>query len=57
VKLVSRDSDGVLLAKKEIDISNLTDEEKKKRICEAKILEVLDHPNITRFVEQYKTKK
>ena len=35
----------------------MSDEEKKDTIKEAKILEVLNHPNIIRFREVYKTKK
>lgn len=33
------------------------EEEKKETFREAKILEVLNHPNIIRFREVYKTKK
>ncbi len=35
----------------------MSEEEKKDTIKEAKILEVLNHPNIIRFKEVYKTKK
>jgi NIMA (never in mitosis gene a)-related kinase len=35
----------------------MTEEEKKETLKEAKILEVLNHPNITRFREVYKTKR
>jgi NIMA (never in mitosis gene a)-related kinase len=35
----------------------LSDEERKETLREAKILEVLSHPNIVRFREVYKTKK
>ena len=35
----------------------MSDEEKKDTVKEAKILEVLNHPNIIRFREVYKTKK
>ena len=34
----------------------LSEDEKKETIKEAKILEVLNHPNIIRFKEVYKTK-
>ena len=42
---------------KKIDIKSMTEQEKKDTIKEAKILEVLQHPNIIRFKEVYKTKK
>ncbi len=35
----------------------MSEEEKKETFREAKILEVLNHPNIIRFKEVYKTKK
>jgi serine/threonine protein kinase len=35
----------------------MTEEEKQETLREAKILEVLNHPNIIRFKEVYKTKK
>lgn len=35
----------------------MSDEEKKETFREAKILEVLNHPNIIRFKEVYKTKR
>ena len=35
----------------------MSEQEKKDTIKEAKILEVLNHPNIIRFREVYKTKK
>jgi len=34
----------------------MSDEEKRETFKEAKILEVLNHPNIIRFKEVYKTK-
>jgi NIMA (never in mitosis gene a)-related kinase len=42
---------------KQIDIQSMSDEERKETLREAKILEVLNHPNIIRFREVYKTKK
>ena len=42
---------------KRIDIAKMSEEEKKETFREAKILEVLNHPNIIRFREVYKTKK
>ena len=41
---------------KQIDIACMSDDEKKETLKEAKILEVLNHPNIVRFREVYKTK-
>lgn len=55
--LVEAESNGALAVIKKIDIAKLSDEEKRETIKEAKILEVLNHPNIIRFKEVYKTKK
>jgi NIMA (never in mitosis gene a)-related kinase len=35
----------------------MSEDERKETLREAKILEVLNHPNIIRFREVYKTKK
>lgn len=35
----------------------MSEEERRETLNEAKILEVLSHPNIVRFREVYKTKK
>jgi len=35
----------------------MSEEEKKETLFEAKVLEVLSHPNIVHFREVYKTKK
>lgn len=42
---------------KKIDIAKQSEEERKETFREAKILEVLNHPNIIRFKEVYKTKR
>lgn len=55
--LVQCQSDKALAVIKQIDISEMQEEERKETLKEAKILEVLNHPNITRFREVYKTKK
>lgn len=55
--LVQCQSDKALAVIKQIDISEMQDDERKETLKEAKILEVLNHPNITRFREVYKTKK
>lgn len=54
VKSLSDDSYCVI---KQIDLSKLTEEEKRDTLNEAKILEALDHQNIIHFREVYKTKR
>ena len=41
---------------KKIDIKKLSQEDQRATFREAKILEVLNHPNIVRFREVYRTK-
>eukprot|EP00356_Strombidium_inclinatum_P014589 CAMPEP_0170493208 /NCGR_PEP_ID=MMETSP0208-20121228/13522_1 /TAXON_ID=197538 /ORGANISM="Strombidium inclinatum, Strain S3" /LENGTH=99 /DNA_ID=CAMNT_0010769101 /DNA_START=18 /DNA_END=317 /DNA_ORIENTATION=+ len=41
---------------KQIDIKSMSEDEKRWTLREAKILEVLKHPNIIGFKEVYKTK-
>ena len=55
--LVQAESDGSYAVIKKIDIASMSEQEKKDTIKEAKILEVLNHPNIIHFREVYKTKK
>ena len=55
--LVQCQSDKQNAVIKQVDISEMNEEERKETLKEAKILEVLNHPNITRFREVYKTKK
>ena len=55
--LVQAESDNSFAVIKRIDITKMSEEEKRDTIKEAKILEVLNHPNIIRFREVYKTKK
>lgn len=55
--LVECQSDKALAVIKQIDIQNMSEEERRETLREAKILEVLQHPNIVRFREVYKTKK
>ena len=50
-------SNNSLAVIKQIDIAQMSEEERRETLNEAKILEVLNHPNITRFREVYKTKK
>ena len=35
----------------------MSDKEKREVIQEAKLLEALDHPNIVKFIDVYRTKK
>ena len=42
---------------KKIDIKKMSEDDKQSTFREAKILEVLNHPNIIRFKEVYKTKQ
>ena len=42
---------------KQIDIGEMDEEERKETFKEAKILEILDHPNIVKFMEVYPSKK
>ena len=50
-------SDNSLAVIKQIDIAQMSEEERRETLNEAKILEVLGHPNIVKFREVYKTKK
>lgn len=50
-------SDGSLCVIKQVDLSKMSEQEKKDTLKEAKILEALRHPNIVKFREVYKTKK
>lgn len=42
---------------KTIDITKMSEQEKKETVQESKILEALSHPNIVKFIEVFKTKK
>ena len=55
--LVECQSDRSYAVIKQIDIAQMSEEERRETLNEAKILEVLSHPNIVRFREVYKTKK
>lgn len=55
--LVQAESDGSYAVIKKIDIAQMSEKEKVETMQEAKILEVLHHPNIVQFKEVYKTKK
>jgi len=54
VKCLSDDSYCVV---KQIDISNMSEKEKKETYNEAKVLKSMNHPNIVHFREVYKTKR
>jgi len=49
--------DGTKCVIKQMDISKMSETEKREALKEAKILEALNHPNIVRFRDVYKTKK
>jgi NIMA (never in mitosis gene a)-related kinase len=49
--------DNSLCVIKQMDIKNMSTEERNATLKEAKILEILHHPNIVRYREVYKTKK
>ncbi|EGR27184.1 protein kinase domain protein [Ichthyophthirius multifiliis] len=55
--LVERIIDNQLCVIKQIDISHMTDQEKCDAINEANILQILNHHNIIKYHEQFKTKK
>lgn len=55
--LVECQSDKQYAVIKQIDIQSMSEDERRETLREAKILEVLQHPNIVRFKEVYKTKK
>ena len=55
--LVECQSQGELAVIKQVDIGRMSEAEKQDTLKEAKILEALNHPNVIRFREVYKTKK
>ena len=55
--LVQCSSDGSYAVIKQVEIAKMDEEEKKATLREARILEVLHHPFITRFREVYRTRK
>jgi NIMA (never in mitosis gene a)-related kinase len=55
--LIERVSDGLMCVMKVIDIGRMSESEKKETLQEAKIIEHLQHPNIVKFIETFKTKK
>ncbi len=44
--LITRNSDGLQCVMKQIDIGKMSENEKKEVLQEARLLEVLKHPNI-----------
>ena len=56
VYLVESERTGDLFVVKEIDVTKMSEEELKETLKEAKILEGLNHPNIIKFREVYKTR-
>ena len=55
--LVKCENSGDNAVIKEMNIAKMSEEEKKEALKEAKIMESLQHPNIIKFREVYKTKK
>ena len=55
--LVEIKSTGKKCVIKEMNIEKMSSQERKETVQEARILSALDHPNIVRFMEVYKTKK
>jgi len=55
--LVRGETTGNYAVIKQVPIDQMDSADRKATIKEAKILEVLKHPNITAFKEVYKTKK
>jgi NIMA (never in mitosis gene a)-related kinase 1/4/5 len=55
--LIERMSDRLMCVMKTIDIQRMGEQEKKETLQEAKIIEHLQHPNIVKFIEVFKTKK
>lgn len=55
--LVECQSSKELAVIKQVDIGKMSENEKQDTLKEAKILEALNHPNVIRFREVYKTKK
>jgi len=55
--LVQCESDDTFAVIKQMDITKMSEEERRDTLLEAKILERLNHPNIIKFREVYKTKK
>lgn len=55
--LVERKSDKLYCVMKVIDITRMSESEKKETLQEAKIIEHLSHSNIVKFIETFKTKR
>ena len=55
--LIERISDGLMCVMKTIDLSKMSEAERRETLQEAKIIEHLEHPNVVKFIETYKTKK
>lgn len=55
--LVECVSDGSKCVIKQMDLKNMSEEEKRETYKEARILEALKHPNIIKFREVYSTKQ
>lgn len=54
--LIQRNTDGLQCVMKVIDITRMSEHERKETLQEAKIIEHLQHPNIVKFMETFKTR-
>lgn len=55
--LIERISDKLMCVMKTIDLSRMSEPERRETLQEAKIIEHLEHPNIVKFIETFKTKR
>lgn len=55
--LVKGQTSGRQMVIKEIDLNEMEESDQKAALKEAKVMEMLNHPNIVRFYDVYKTKK
>lgn len=53
IRKVRRISDGMVLARKEIDYRKMSEKEKVQLVAEVNILRELRHPNIVRYYERF----
>lgn len=54
---MERKSDGLICVIKQIEIVHMSEKEKKEAQREATVLQMLEHQNIIKYMEHYKTKK
>lgn len=54
---MERKSDGLICVIKQIEMAHISEKEKKEAQREASILQMLEHKNIIKYLDHYKTKK